>query len=257
MAIDLSRVDVDAEVSNLSGVTELTDQQMRVKGWLTTDPREAPLGYWRLPDARYPRGRITISQYGRNADDQIDREGYQRLRQYGTYKSNGGPGTWQPWRDPFLAIVQRDGLREFDAEQIIELGWHRRARRSDHDSHKAIWQRVDRLMAERGLSERQALDAVFPQLAGRELADVGCSLCPGRMFATLDQKHRHEAFAHKEEVRSRETRDAIAMAISESGQSSADLLARLTDVVTMLAQQQAGEAKRGPGRPRKDAPDDE
>lgn len=255
MAIDYaSRADVDTEVASISGVSELTDQQMRAKGWLTTDPREAPVGYWRLPDDRMERGRITLSQYGRNADDQLDREGYTRLRQYGTYKSNGGPGAWQPWRDPWLGIVQRNGLREFDRQQIIDLGWHRRPKRSDHESHRQVWQRIDALMTERGLTEREAIDRVFPQLVGVEFTDVGCNLCPGRIFATMAQKHKHDAVAHKEEVRSRETREAIAAAISESGQSNAELLAALTNVVTMLAQGQSSETvKRGPGRPRKDA----
>lgn len=259
MAIDYaSRADVDAgaDVSGLD-VTEYSERQMVAKGFSTADPREARLGYWRLPDDRMERGRIVIAQYGRNADDQIDIDGHQRLRRYGEYKSNGGPGAWQPWRDPWLGIVQRNGLREFDRQQIIDLGWHRRPKRSDHESHKQIWQRVDALMTEQGMAEREALDRVFPQLAGVAFTDAGCNLCPARVFANLEQKHKHDAVAHKEEVRSRETREAIAAAISESGQSNTELLSALTNVVTMLAQGQAAEiVKRGPGRPRKDAAED-
>lgn len=238
MAIDFSRADVDADVGgSLDGYSELSEAQMVAKGW--SDPRAAAVGYWRIPDDRMPRGRITLSQCGINAYERTRRD-YVELTKYGTFKSNGGPGSWQPWRDPWLGIVQsrRNGLAEFDAQQIIDLGWHRRPKRSDHESHKQIWRKIDDLM-ERGLDERAALDRVFPQLVGIEFTDVGCGLCPGRVFANTDLLHRHESIVHKEAVASRQTREAISLAVSEAGGDNAKLMAVITEAIAALARNAA------------------
>lgn len=241
MAIDFSRANVDDDVGQIEGFTELAESRIVPPLW--NDPRAATVGYWRCRDDRMPRGRITLLQYGRNAVERQDRESdYEQLRRYGQYKPNDKAGAWQPWRDPFLAIVQRGGLKEFDAYQLVELGWHRRPGRNAYQSHREVWRLIEAEQA-RGLDEREAVRAVLPQLAEHEFADVPCELCPGKTFSALSQaaavalKHRHDSIVHKEEVRSRETREAIAAAISESGSQNADtqqLLATILDRLTTI-----------------------
>lgn len=255
MAIDFSRADIDGEIGTIDGVADVDAARLITHKW--NDPRAGSLGYWRLPDDRMPRGRISLLQYGRNASDRLDRE-IEQLRKYGAYKSNDRPGSWQPWKDPFLALVQRNGLPEFDAQQLVDLGWHRRPGRNAYQSHREIWRKVDELI-ERGMDEIDARNRVMPQLIEHDVADVSCELCPGKTFSGLSPrvatalKHRHDSIVHKEEVRSRETRDAIAQAVSESGGQNADLMAVIAEAIKMLAANQGSEAKRGPGRPPKAA----
>lgn len=249
MAIDFASADVDV-VGSIDGFQELPESRLITSRW--NDPRAGSVGYWRVRDDRMTRGRITLLPYGRNAGERQDREqDYVQLRRYGSYKSNDAPGSWQPWRDPFLAIIQRGGIVEFDAQQIKDLGWHRRPVRNAYQSHRELWAKIDALMAT-GLSEREAIDQVMPALAGVIFEDAPCELCPGKIFSSLALKHRHDSIVHKEEVRSRETREAIAQAISESGGQNADLLSAITQAIQALAANQTGasEAPRR-GRPPK------
>lgn len=226
--------DVDLDTQYAEGVNTVSEIETANR-W--TDPRNAALGYWRVPDDRMPRGRITLLQYGHNSMERIDR-GHQRLPRYGTYKSDGGAGAWKPWQDPFLGIVQRDGLREFDAQQLIELGWYRAPGRLAKSSHRELWKKVTAAM-DLGLTQEDAVIHVMPQLAGHDLGEYRCEICPDRVFSSTQLLRRHEALSHPEDVRSREIRDSVAGAIRESGGNQQSVVEAIEALVRQMAMQQA------------------
>lgn len=231
----------------------MSEQDLVARGW--NDPRVSPLGYWRIPDDRMTDTgfRITILQYGANSNERTER-GHEKIPRYGTYKANDSMGQWRPWTDPYLAIVQRGGIREFDAQQIIDLGWQWRPTRQAKDSHKQLWKAVDAAMAG-GLSETDAIYAVMPQLRGRDLTAYLCEFCPGRKFPSSASLHSHQANRHEANVRSKEIQNAITGAMKQSNGGNDELKQAMAVILKLLADR-GGESepeKRGPGRPRKGA----
>lgn len=270
MAIRVEDVDVNSDSQYMDGVNTFSEIET-AKRW--SDPRNAPLGYWRIADNRMTRGRITLLPYGHNSMERIER-GYLALRRYGTYKSDGGASAWKPGNDPFLGIVQAGGLAEFDAQQLIDLGWYRKPGRNAKSSHLEVWKKVTAAM-EQGLSQEDAVLKVMPQLEGRDLGEYQCELCPDRVFASRTLLRRHESMSHPEDVRSREIRDSVAGAIRESGSNQTSVIDAIEALVKQMAMQQAQAmvaaqasppepqgmaagasdtdepARRGPGRPPK------
>lgn len=245
MALRVEDLDLDGQYE--AGVNSLSEAELVAKGW--NDPRAAPIGYWRIPDARMTRGRVTLLQYGMNALERLER-GHQQLRAYGTYKSDNGPGGWVPWQDPYLGIVQRDGLREFDAQQILDLGWYRRPGRMAKQSHREVWKRIQTLIDD-GMTEEVAVRTVLPQLREHDLRTYVCDYCPDRQFASAALVRRHESLAHREDVRSREIRDSISEALRESGANQGSVVTAIEHLVQAMAAQQAAAPARPSGSRRR------
>ncbi len=243
-----------------AGLMELDAATQRTAdNW--ADPVRAGVSYYRVPDRRMPRGRITLLQNGNNAMEMIEHRGYQSLRpKYGGYKSANQIGDWQR-SDPYLGIVQRGGLHEFDAQQIHDLKWHHTPTQDATTTHLVVAQHIQsRVNA--GATRDEAILAVLPQLAGWDIAEYPCALCPGRIggpFATLANLEAHRSVQHRENVQTEGTRDAVAAALQTSGGDMSKLIEALTAVAAGLAAQQVANAaipeqpKRGPGRPPKSA----
>lgn len=243
-----------------AGLTELDERTQRTAdNW--QDPVRAGLSYYRVPDRRMQRGRITMLQNGNNAMEMIEHRGYQSLRStYGGYKSANQIGDWQR-TDPYLGIVQRGGLHEFDAQQIHDLKWHHQPTDDSGTTHRLIWLKIQQQMA-LGLDHDTAVLAVLPQLAGWDLAEYPCKLCPNRVggaFTSAQSLEGHRSVVHKENVQTEGTRDAVAAALSTAGSGTTDLVAAITALVQQMATQQAAamvaeQPKRG--RPPKPAEGD-
>jgi hypothetical protein len=240
IAIEDAVAGIDSDSSYESGFASLGERELQAKGW--NDPRNAPIGYWRIPDDRMPRGRITMLQYGQNALERIEREAGVQLRNYGTYKSDGGIGAWKPWTDPFLGIVQRNGLAEFDAQQIVDLGWHRPPTRQSKDSHRAAWKPVQALIDD-GMSQDDAVKTVMPQLRGRTLKDYICEFCPSRRFNTLANLKSHESLMHKDHVLSRGIQEAIVNSQKENGGGQEKIVEAILTLVQQLAGNKVAESE--------------
>ncbi len=240
-----------------AGLQELDAATQRTaENW--SDPVRAGLSYYRVPDQRMPRGRITLLQNGNNAIEMIEYRDYQSLRsRYGGFKSANQIGDWQR-NDPYLGIVQRNGLHEFDPQQVHDLKWHHAPTRDSSTSHLVIWQRIQARL-DAGMDREAAILAVLPQLEGWDLAEYPCALCPGRVggaFATPETLEAHRSVMHKENVQTEGTRDAVSAALQTSGSNMGDLVSALTLLVEQMAAQQVAAAaieqpKRSAGRPQK------
>lgn len=226
-----------AELQELDAATQRTADNWQ-------DPVRAGLSYYRVPDRRMPRGRITLLQNGMNAMEMMEYRAYQSLRaQYGGYKSANQVGDWQR-SDPYLGIVQRRGLHEFDALQIHENKWHHAPSQDATTTHLVIWQQITARI-DAGADRESAILAVLPQLAGWDLAEYPCSLCPRRVggpFATLDGLESHRSVMHRENVQTEGTRDAVAAALQTSGGDMTKLIEALSAVAAGLAAQQVATA---------------
>jgi hypothetical protein len=120
-----------------------------------TDPVRAGVSYFRVPDKRMPRGRITLMENGQNATERVMYRDYQLLRQYGGYHGANHPADWQR-TDVYLGIVHAGGIGEFDAEQVMDNWWHLRPGRDASGSHRLIWGEIDRLIGG-GVPEEDAI----------------------------------------------------------------------------------------------------
>lgn len=231
---------IDSDVQRESGFANVGDAELVAKGW--NDPKNAPLGYWRIPDDRMSRGRITTLLYGQNALERLERGDGIQLRRYGTYRSDGPTGSWHPWMDPFLAIVQKGGLHEFDAQQIIDLGWHRPPKRNAKDSHKIVWKPVQALI-DLGTDQDEAVRTIMPQLKGRDLKDYACEFCPNRVpFSELAHLKNHESLMHKDHVLSRGIQEAIVNAQKETGSGQGEIVNAILELVKQMAASQPASA---------------
>lgn len=253
MAIDMrERLAALAESPSVEGLQEIDAAVQRTAdNW--TDPVRAGVMYFRVPDKRMPRGRITLLQNGMNAMEMVQYRDYQMLSRYGGYKSANQISDWQR-NDPYLGIVQRGGIHEFGPEQIISQQWHFKPGRDALGSHRFIWESIE-TRRRQGLSDEESILAVMPQLVGFDLKSYACDFCPGRAFTSEQSVRNHESVMHKEDVRSRETRDSVSSALEANGSGKA--MEMIAQALQMLAangmQMPAAEAqKRGPGRPRKD-----
>lgn len=176
--------------------------------WLGAPADEAPMGYWRKPD-----GHVILAHYGENGTEKKLDRGFVRLgMQYGQYSSSA----MADLKDPFYGILARGGLKEFPAEQIKLLGWHRPADRNSKRSHRLVSELVERAM-NAGLSRDEALVEVMPQLEGHDLTDYTCAACPGRWFPHKAAALNHEAVMHKDAVQSRSIGEAVAHAQTGNG----------------------------------------
>lgn len=222
------------------------EAQRTAENWL--DPIRAGLAYYRMPDKRMPRGRIVLLQNGMNAMEMIQYRDRQALSRYGGYHGANQINDWQR-TDPFLGIVQRGGIHEFDAEQILELGWHFEPGDGAGGAHRFLWARIwPRIDA--GESREEAVCAVMPQLEGHDLADYPCALCPGRHFIRAEHRDAHRSVMHKENVQTEGTRDAVAAALATSGSNMGDLVSAITLLVEQMAAQRAEQMADQPRRGR-------
>lgn len=145
---------------------------------MTTDAREIVAS--ERVDARKKFG---LYQYYRKADGWIttapaplfDEErmrdkGATPLPQYGMYNQEQlGDGMRPLLANRYRYILEKGGAHEFTAEQIIELGWHKRC---------------------------PVPGIVFPQLEGVTLDDFKCPYCPNRLFYTDSGLLRHTQAMH-------------------------------------------------------------
>lgn len=211
------------------------EPQRQAENWM--DPVRAGLSYYRMPDRRMPRGRIVLLQNGMNAMEMIQYRDRQALGRYGGYHGANQINDWQR-TDPYLGIVQRGGIHEFDAEQILEMQWQFPPGQDAGGAHRFLWERIGGLMRA-GLSQDDAILNVMPQLAGHDLNDYPCALCPGRHFTKPEHRDAHRSVMHKENVQTEGTRDAVAAALATSGSNMGDLVSAITLLVEQMAQQQA------------------
>lgn len=238
MAIDIQeRLRAMEEIGSVQGLTDLAQDRIEQVPRVWADSVRAGVSYFRVPDQRMPRGRIALLQNGANATERVMYRGYQMLQQYRSYRGANHPADWQ-MTDPYLAIVQRGGLHEFDAEQIIDLQWQYRPGRTAPASHRLIWEKIDALIAG-GASEAEAVYAVLPQIEGHDLTRHACETCPGRLFRDAENVRHHRAVMHKADVQTLGTRDAIAQALQAGGSDMGQLIGALTALVEQLAAQQA------------------
>jgi hypothetical protein len=220
-------------VAPVEGLQDLSNDRVQRVPQRWSDPVRAGVSYFRVPDRRMPRGRITLLENGQNATERVMYREYQILQRYGGYRGANHPGDWQR-TDVYLAIVMQGGLHEFDPEQILEMTWHVRPNNDSSRSHRVIWEKIDALIAS-GLSEQQAIVAVFPQLDGRDLTPAFCEACPGRLFKDAEAVRGHRSVMHKEDVQTMGTRDAIAQALVTGGNGAG--LDRLADAMTAMLDQ--------------------
>lgn len=258
MAIDArDRIREMELIPDIQGVTDAALERIQRVPEKWSDPVRAGVSYFRIPDDRMERGRITLMQNGQNATERVMYRDYQLLRRYGGYHGASHPADWQR-NDVYLGIIMDGGLGEFDAEQIIDMTWHCRPGRTASDSHRHIWRSIDRLI-ERGASEEDAVLTIMPQLMGRDLSRHTCEKCgPERLFRDAESVRHHRAVMHKDDVQTLGTRDAIAAAIQAGGNGVEKLIEQVMAQNAMLIemlQQQNGSAPRR-GRPPK-TPDDE
>lgn len=253
MAVDIqARMRALEDLEPVQGLSEIGAERAdrTARNW--TDPVRAGVSYFRIPDRRMERGRITLMENGANAMERVMYREYTMLQRYGGYHGASHPADWQRV-DVYLGIIQRGGLHEFDAQQIIDLCWHYRPGRDATDSHRLIWRDIDRLI-DQGLSEQDAVYTVMPQMAGRDLTIQTCEACgPERRFSTAESVRQHRAIMHKADVQTLGTRDAIAQAIQQGSGGGAGDMTQLIDVMTQLVQQLAA-AQSQPDAPRRGRP---
>jgi hypothetical protein len=233
------------------------EPQRVAENWL--DPIRAGLAYYRMPDRRMPRGRIVLLQNGMNAMEMIQYRDRQTLSRYGGYHGANQINDWQR-TDPFLGIIQRGGIHEFDAEQIIDMQWHYEPGPDAGGAHRWLWERIGNLMQRDGLSREEAVCRVMPQLAGYDLEDYPCALCPGRHFTQPEHRDAHRSVMHPDNVQTEGTRDAVAAALATSGSNMGDLVSALTLLVEQMAADRQAQMATEParkGRAQKAATDDE
>jgi hypothetical protein len=192
---------------------------------------DANRGYWKDPVT----GWVSVLPVGMNATQQL-MDGYRPLQRFGFFFSSNGFGGWSPHNDPFLRLVEMNGLDELPAEQIVSLNWHREPKGADKQSHKLVWLQVKRYLNQ-GLSKDEALVAVFPQLADviDSLRDWVCEFCPDKRFNQEVHLKKHESVVHQDDVRSRETRDSIAIAMREGSQKDSELMTLLAGLLGEVA----------------------
>ncbi len=211
-----------------------------------TDERSAPSMYWRLND-----GFIHLLPGGVNGADRAMRNAGQPLSQYGLF-ARFKPGVLNPEKDEMCFLVQSGGAKELPPAQVFSVRWHRRPNRNDTWSHRALWAQVDQHVG-RGLTEREAIDQVLPQLQGIQFPeDVFCGYCNGRVFLSRTDLNKHESVMHREDVRAREMRDTFSDALrtqaealnknSGSGDNS-ELLPMIAQVLAQLASKSTEQEK--------------
>lgn len=228
------RIRAMESVDAVQGLQDLAPDRVQRRPQKWADPVRAGVAYFRVPDRRMARGRITLLENGQNATERVMYRDYQLLRQYGSYHGANHVGDWQR-NDVYLGIVLDGGLGEFDAEQVQELCWYVRPGRDASESHRVIWQQIDRLIAQ-GMSEQDAVLAVLPQMAGRDLAEYTCEACgTDRHFPGPDALRQHRSVMHKEDVQTLGTRDAIAQALTAAGGGAG--LDRLAEAMTQMVEQ--------------------
>lgn len=257
------RIRAMESVDAVQGWHELAPDRIERAPRKWSDPVRSGVSYFRVPDARMARGRITLLANGQNAMERVMYRDYQLLRQYGSYHGANHPADWQR-TDVYLGIIYDGGLHEFDADQIIELCWQYRPGREASQSHRLIWAEVDRLIGQ-GMTEMDAVYATMPQIAGRDLARQTCEACgPDRLFKDADAVRQHRSVMHKEDVQTFGTRDAIAQALQAGGGGAgidrlAEAMSALVEqnaaLMQMLLAQQSDQAPRR-GRPPKPSTDD-
>jgi hypothetical protein len=192
---------------------------------------EADAAYWKSPH----NGWVNIMPVGANATEQL-MEGYRPLQKFGYFFLANGAGGWIPAYDPYLRIVEMGGFDEFPADQVISLNWHREPRGSSKQSHKLVWKHVKAYL-DRGLSKNEALVAVFPSLAGviETVGSFKCDYCPDRWFNEEVHLRKHESVIHQDDVRSRETREAIVQAAQTGQQKDSELMTLLAGLLGEVA----------------------
>jgi hypothetical protein len=259
MAVDIhARLRAMEDLEPVQGVSDLGAERAdrTARNW--SDPVRAGVSYFRVPDRRMERGRITLLENGQNASERVMYREYVILNRYGGYHGASHPADWQRV-DVFLGIIQRGGIHEFDAQQLVDLCWHYRPGRDATDAHRLIWRDIDRYIGQ-GMTEADAVYTVMPQLVGRDLTIQTCEACgPERRFSTAESVRQHRAIMHKSDVQTLGTRDAIAQAIQQGNGGGADMT-QLIDVMTQLVQQlaaaQSGSEPPRRGRPPKASSDD-
>jgi hypothetical protein len=248
-------------VDAVQGVEDMAPDRVERRPRKWSDPVRAGASYFRVPDRRMPRGRITLLENGQNATERVMYRDYQLLRQYGSYHGANHPADWQR-NDVYLGIVMDGGLAEFDAPQILDQTWHVRPGPDASQSHRLIWQEIDRQIAN-GMDEPDAIVAIIPQLAGHDITPAACEACPGRPFRDAEAVRKHRSVMHRDDVQTMGTRDAITQAL-QAGSGSASL-DKLADAMTAMLEQnrllmemvagQSGAPRRG--RPPKAVSDDD
>lgn len=242
---------------DIQGVEDAAPERIQRVPQKWSDPVRAGVSYFRVPDDRMPRGRITLMQNGQNATERVMYRDYQLLRQYGGYHGASHPADWQR-NDVYLGIIADGGIGEFDAEQILDMTWHYRPGRNASESHRLIWRAIDRLTAQ-GMLEADAVYAVMPQIEGHDLTVQTCEKCgPEKRFRDAEAVRHHRAVMHKDDVQTLGTRDAIASAIQAGGSGLEKLVEQVmaqNALLMEMLQQQNGASRRG--RPPKASDDTE
>lgn len=224
MAVDIQTLEgrlaglADPQIAGVSAVDAVA------RKWVEAPSDEAPMGYWKKPNDGY----VILAHYGENGTERKMDRGYVRLgARYGTYSS----AAMGELKDPLLGLVMRGGLDQMPAQQIKEIGWHRKPSNAAKRSHRAVEALIERAMADKGLSRDEALLVVMPQLREIDLTDYTCAACRGRWFPTLDAKLSHDSVAHKDQLQAEATGKAVAAANSGGGASANEAL------VALIAQQ--------------------
>lgn len=199
--------------------------------WVGTSKNSGLHCYWRKPN-----GEITIAGTGQHEWQSATMRGMEPLHRYGVFPLTPvHAGAWDPPRDPFRLILQRGGIGEFSLDQILQLRWHLQP-------HPVLQQRIRQLQQERGLSWREALDEVIPQLKGVTWEEHPCRFaeCARRPpFNSEDELRRHEVL-HREDSRIRQQNEALAQAIEQAAagntQALLPILQQLAEAQTQTQQ---------------------
>lgn len=187
--------------------------------------------YWRKPS-----GDIVISGMGPHEVQAALESQFQLLVGYGKFSlTPGRKGGWEPNADPYYLILSLGGIKDFTLDQIMQHRWHLRP-------HPVLAKQIAELTA-RGLTEREALDTVMPQLKGVEFEAVYCIHCPDRVFNDQHQLGKHEII-HKAEKGQRQMGETIAeaLAAAQSGNMATlgpllETMAKSQEALTILVQQ--------------------
>lgn len=173
------------------------------------DKDSGRLMYWRETET----GQIIYASAHPGDLSRMLKFGYTPLYKYGTFRDVNGKdeGNWRPNVDPYRRILERGGEAEFTAEQVVQLGWDRKAPKL-----------------------RNGRTVVFPQLADRETFIKKCPACR-RTFSALTaeevdaQLRKHESIGHRDVSQQQQLARVLAETTTEMHGPTAQVLKMLVD----------------------------
>ncbi|MDE2096665.1 MAG: hypothetical protein KGL39_05405 [Patescibacteria group bacterium] len=165
--------------------------------------------YWKRPD-----GYITVQAYYGDEMATMMERGMTPLLQYGRFQLRSR-GFDAHGKDQWKLILERGGAKEFTPEQIVELGWHKKA----------------------------PYRAKFAQLKTHPVHEVTCPVCR-KVIASLSPEQaqvllgKHQSIAHKDVSHEQSLGRALASAMTEAQKTGNDQMAQVLSAVVELIDKQ-------------------